>query len=185
MITFRLLPLDTSLLPPTPQTAASLTPASYPGRRSLLWIAAYNLGKGFLMLTLALGLRGFLHKDVDVIVGRWFTSLGVSLENEHVAALLARLDVVTDNQLHVLSIVTLVFGGVFITEGIGLFFRQRWAEFLTVVVTASFIPVELFESIRHVGPAKVILLLINVTVVCSLIWILRKNAPPAHIPPSL
>jgi len=172
--------LNPSLHPPPPAVGRPATEVPFTGRRSLLWIASYNLVKGLLVLTLALGLLGFLHKDVDAIVAHWLSALGVSLENEHVVALLGRLDVVTDNQLRVLSGVTFAIGGVFVTEGIGLFFRQRWAEYLTIVVTASFIPVEVFESIRHVGPAKVALLLINVSIVWSLVWILRKNAKPAE-----
>ena len=140
-----------------------------------MWIAGYNLGKGLLLFTIALGLLGFLHTDVDAIVGHWISALGISLENEHVAVLLARLDVVTDNQLRLLSGVTFLFAGVFVTEGIGLFFKQRWAEYLTIIVTASFIPVELFESIKHFGPAKFVLLIVNTAIVCCLLWILKKN----------
>ncbi len=150
-----------------------------------MWIASYNLGKGLLLLILALSLLGFLHKDVDGIVGGWLSALGVSLENQHVAALLARLDVITDHQLRVLSGITSLFAAVFITEGVGLFFKQRWAEYLTVVFTASFIPVEIFECLKHFGPAKFILLVVNTVIVYSLIWILRKNAnvkPHGHAP---
>ena len=102
-------------------------------------------------------------------------SLGVSLENVHVVALLARLDLVTDHQLRVLSSVTFLLGGVFVTEGIGLFFKQRWAEYLTIVVTALFVPLELFESLKHFGTAKLVLLVVNVTIVCCLLWVLKKN----------
>ena len=147
------------------------------GDRPLKWIASYNLGKGLLFLTLALGFLGFLHKDVDTIVGHWLSALGVSLENEHVIALLARLDLVTDKQLEVLSGITFLFGAVFVTEGIGLFCKQRWAEYLTVIVTATFIPVELFESFRHFGPAKLILLTVNVLIVWFLVRLLKESAP--------
>ena len=92
------------------------------------------------------------------------------------AALLVRLDLVTDKQLKVLSGITFLFGGIFVTEGIGLFFKQQWAEFLTVVVTASFIPVEVFESFKHFGPAKMILLAVNVVIVWFLVRILKENA---------
>ena len=162
---------------PPPQTDAG-NPAPRvrrPGDRPLMWIAGYNLAKGLLLFTLALGLLGFLHRDVDVIVGRWLASLGVSLENVHIVSLLARLDLVTDHQLRVLSSVTFLLGGVLVTEGIGLFFKQRWAEYLTIIVTALFIPLELFESFKHFGTAKLVLLVVNVTIVCCLLWVLKKN----------
>lgn len=155
----------------------------HPGDRQLMWIATYNFCKGMLLLTIALGLLGFLHKDVDAIVGRWLTALGVSLENVHIAAFLAWLDVLTDQKLRFYSAITFLFAAVFITEGIGLFFKQRWAEYLTVVVTASFIPFEIFECFKHFGPGKFVLLVVNTVIVCSLLWILKKNfkATPAQL----
>jgi uncharacterized membrane protein (DUF2068 family) len=160
--------------------AETATKTHHPGDRTLMWIAAYNFGKGLLLLTIALGLLGFLHKDVDTIVGHWISALGVSLENEHVAALLKRLDVVTDNQLKFFSGITFVFAAVFVVEGVGLFYRKRWAEYLTVVVTSSFVPFELFETIKRFGTPKFVLLTVNVVIVCCLLWILKKN--PKHKP---
>jgi len=173
-----------TIIPPQSDSVNSASKVTRPGDRPLMWIAGYNLAKGLLFLTLALGFLGFLHRDVDVIVGRWLASQGVSLENVHVAALLARLDLVTDHQLRVLSSITFLLGGVFITEGIGLFFKQRWAEYLTIVVTSLFIPLEVFESFRHFGAAKLVLLVVNVTIVCCLLWVLKKN-PKMKTPPHL
>lgn len=143
-----------------------------------MWIAAYNFGKGLLMFTITLGLLGLLHKDVDTIVGRWISALGVSLENERVAALLKQLDVVTDNQLIIFSGITFLFAVVFVVEGVGLFYRKRWAEYLTIAVTSSFIPLELFETVKRFGSARCILLTVNVVIVCCLVWILKKNPKP-------
>jgi uncharacterized membrane protein (DUF2068 family) len=158
------------------ESLQGMSMVSSPESRPLRWIANYNLVKGSFFLVLAFSFLGFLHKDLDVIVGSWISFVGFSLENHHVTALLAKLDLVTDNQLRTLSGVTFLLGGVFVTEGIGLFFKQRWAEYLTVVVTASFIPVEIVESVRHFGPLKLILLAVNVLIVSSLIRILITDA---------
>ncbi len=149
-----------------------------PENRPLRWIAGYTLGKGILFLILAFSVLGFLHKDIDAIVANWIDAAGGSLENDNVAALLARLDVVTDGQLKALSAVTFVLGTVFVTEGVGLFFKKRWAEYLTVVVTASFIPLEIFESFRHFGPLKLVLLAINSLMVWYLVRTLRREQAP-------
>src|SRR4051812_36566255 len=130
-------------------TEGSQTKVHHPGDKPLMWIASYNLGKGIILLIIAMSFLGFLHKDVDAIVGRWISWLGINLDNPHVAAFLDRLDKVTDHQIRILSGITSVFSAVFITEGIGLFFKQRWAEYLTVIVTACFVPVELFETFKH------------------------------------
>jgi uncharacterized membrane protein (DUF2068 family) len=161
--------------PPLVESCAVIEPRPR-GDRALGWIAGYNLLKGLLVLALAVTVRGFLHQDVDTIVGDWIAALGVSLENLHVEAFLARLDLVTDHEIKVVSGVTFLFGGLFVTEGVGLFFRQRWAEFLTVIVTASFIPVEIFESCKHFGPAKLLILVVNVAIVAFLVRVLRDGA---------
>jgi uncharacterized membrane protein (DUF2068 family) len=143
--------------------------------RYLRWIAVLNLLKGLLLCALAVGLLGFLHKDVDVIVGNWISLLGLNMENRHIVALLARLDTVTDRQLGHWSGITFALAGVFFTEGAGLFFRQQWAKYLTVLVTASFVPLEALEAVRHFGLAKLALLVVNVAVVWFLVDSLRRE----------
>ena len=160
--------------------------------RCLRWIAWYNLAKGLLVLALAIGLLGLLHKDVDAIVANWIALLGLDLDNRHVAALLARIDLVTDKLVGQLSRITFLFSAVFIAEGGGLLLNQRWAKFLTIFVTASFIPFELFETFHRFGFGKLTLLGLNTAIVALLIGMLRKElrdestlASAAGTPPAL
>jgi uncharacterized membrane protein (DUF2068 family) len=136
--------------------------------RYLRWIAIYTFGKGVLLSLLAIGFLGFLHKDVDAIVGNWMSLLGFNMENRHVVAFLARLDKVTDRQLQELSGITFAVAGVFVTQGSGLLMRQAWAKYLTIGVTGALIPVEIVESIRHFGWLKIGLLVVNIVVVAFL-----------------
>ena len=144
-------------------------------KSALRWIAGYNLAKGFLLLALAIGLLGLLHKDVDEIVGNWIALLGLDLDNRHIAALLARLDLVTDKQVGQLSRLAFLFSVVFMAEGGGLLFNQRWAKFLTIIVTASFIPIELYETFHRFGFGKLTLLVLNTAIVALLVGMLRKE----------
>ena len=41
----------------------------------------------------------------------------------------------------------LLFGD-FFDEGVSLLLRKRWAEYFTVIVTASFIPLEIYELVK-------------------------------------
>jgi uncharacterized membrane protein (DUF2068 family) len=58
-------------------------------------------------------------------------------------------------------------------EAIGLWFAQRWAEYLTFLSTAILLPLEVYEIIHKGTPLKVIGFLINVAVVVYLL--LRKR----------
>jgi len=143
--------------------------------RYLRWIAMLNLGKGFLLCLFAIGILGFLHKDIDAIVGNWMSLLGFNMENRHVVRFLARLDKVTDKQVAEWSGITFAVAGVFVTEGTGLLLRQQWAKYLTVGVTASLIPVEVIESLKHFGWLKLGLLAVNMVVVAFLLITLMRE----------
>lgn len=54
-------------------------------------------------------------------------------------------------------------------EGVGLWFAKRWAEYLTVVATAAFLPLEVFELTRTVTVTKVGAFVLNVAVVIYLV----------------
>ena len=54
------------------------------------------------------------------------------------------------------------------TEGVGLYRRRAWARWFTMIVTSSFVPIEVYEIVRapHVG--RVLILLANVAIVVYL-----------------
>ncbi|HEX6513712.1 MAG TPA: DUF2127 domain-containing protein [Chloroflexota bacterium] len=56
-------------------------------------------------------------------------------------------------------------------EAIGLLLRKGWAEWLVILVTVSFIPVEIFELIMRPNPLKAATLLANVVI----LWYLLKR----------
>jgi uncharacterized membrane protein (DUF2068 family) len=58
-------------------------------------------------------------------------------------------------------------------EAIGLWMMKRWAEYLTFVATAAFLPFEIGELINRVSPFKVIAFTINLAVVGYLLWAKR------------
>jgi uncharacterized membrane protein (DUF2068 family) len=55
--------------------------------------------------------------------------------------------------------------------------RRRWAEWLTVFVTASFIPLELYELSRRFGPGKLVALVLNVAIALYLVWRRLEDRP--------
>jgi uncharacterized membrane protein (DUF2068 family) len=72
------------------------------------------------------------------------------LVNRAIGAM-ARLD---ERRLDELGVGTFVYAAVFLVEGIGLLLRKRWAEYLTVIVTASFIPFEVYEIVERPSALK-------------------------------
>jgi uncharacterized membrane protein (DUF2068 family) len=52
-----------------------------------------------------------------------------------------------------------------LVEGVGLWFAKRWAEYLTVVATAAFLPLEVYELTEKVSGLKIGTLALNVAAV--------------------
>jgi uncharacterized membrane protein (DUF2068 family) len=53
-------------------------------------------------------------------------------------------------------------------EAVGLWLMKRWGEYLAVVGTSAFIPVELWELLRQVTTVKIVILVVNVAIVIYL-----------------
>jgi uncharacterized membrane protein (DUF2068 family) len=71
--------------------------------------------------------------------------------------------------LHLLGAVLLAYGAVEGIEAVGLWYQQRLAEYLTFLVTASLLPLEIYEIVNHPTPFKILALLVNVAVVVYLL----------------
>jgi uncharacterized membrane protein (DUF2068 family) len=141
-----------------------------------LWIAIFKSGKGLLLLVLAIGVLGLLHKDVQDWLENLVNSLRIDPDNRYVAALLAKAGLVDDHKLAQLSGLTFFYSGLFLTEGIGLWFQKRWAEWLTVIATGSLIPIEIYEIWKQFGTVKLVVLGLNIAVVIYLVAILRRKS---------
>ena len=95
-------------------------PSKSSGPKGLLYIAAFKLLKGLLLLAIAIGALHLLHKDVDASVAQWINFLRVDPENIFIHRLLERLSIIDDHRLKELSIGTFLFSALSLTEGIGL-----------------------------------------------------------------
>lgn len=88
--------------------------------------------------------------------------------------LLAKLSILDDRRLKELSVGTFIYSAVFFTEGLGLAFRKRWAEYFTIITTSSLLPLEVYELAKHASIGKGVALVINLAVVTYLILELRR-----------
>jgi uncharacterized membrane protein (DUF2068 family) len=76
-------------------------------------------------------------------------------------------------RLHLFAAIALAYAAIEGIEAVGLWYAKRWAEYLTLIVTASLLPVEIYELAHHVTPFKVGALIVNVAVVAYLLFAKR------------
>jgi uncharacterized membrane protein (DUF2068 family) len=63
----------------------------------------------------------------------------------------------------------IIYGALEVFEGLGLLWRRRWAEYLVLIATSAFLPVEIDELFRHPTPVKAIALIVNIAIVTYLV----------------
>ena len=121
------------------------------GDRVVVLIGAFKLLKSALLIAIgAAALRGVSGAALDraLHASGWTGALS---GHRTVRDALVRLLSMDAHTLRDLGVACLCYAAVFLVEGIGLLRGRRWAEWLTVVVTVSFIHIEIYELARHGG----------------------------------
>jgi len=84
--------------------------------------------------------------------------------------LVVRFGTASERTQDLLGIGAILYGLLEVVEGVGLVLRRRWAEYLVLVATVVFVPVEVDELIRHPTAVKAIAFLVNVVIIAYLVW---------------
>jgi len=143
--------------------------------RGLLLIGLFKLAKSMLFFCLGVGAIHLLHKDLGDEVMRLATALKFDPESRFVSLVLDKVDLIDAHRLREISLATFGYSAVALTEGVGLLLEKVWAEYLTLILTISFLPWELYELARRPSWFRLSLLLINLAVLWYLVWLLRRK----------
>ena len=137
-------------------------------------IAAFKLLKGAMLIALGVGALSMRHHH-DGWINTWVHALAADPHGRYLTELLARVTSFDAHQLRQIGIGSLAYASVFLVEGVGLLMRKPWAEIMTVLVTTSFIPLEIYELVERGSWAKVAVIAVNVLVVLYLLRRLRRE----------
>jgi uncharacterized membrane protein (DUF2068 family) len=145
------------------------------GHTALLVIALFKFVKGSLLLVLAFGALSLLHKNVASEVEHWLDQLRIDPDNQVIGVIIRKLQLVHSKELKEISALGAGYAALFVTEGTGLLFRKRWAEWLTIIATTSLMPLELNQLIKEFTAVRLLVLLMNAAVVLFLIYEVRRK----------
>jgi len=141
-------------------------------------IGVFRLLKACLLIALGLGALKFLHHDLQTEIEHWLRYWEVDPDSHFFRAIVSKVINIDDRSLALISAGTFFYAALFLIEGVGLLMLKHWAEIFTVVVTGSFIPVEIYHLFRHASPVKVVVILVNVAIVIYLIRRLKNERKP-------
>jgi uncharacterized membrane protein (DUF2068 family) len=141
--------------------------------RWLIIIGTFKILEGLLFVLLGLGLVRLLHRDIGDLLLRAALALRLDTESQFVNLVLDKVQLLTPHKMRLISAGIFLKAGLDFVEGIGLALEKTWAEWLTIGLTASFLPWEVFELARHFTWVKVGITLLNVLVLLYLLWVQR------------
>lgn len=143
--------------------------------RGLMAIAALKFVNGIGLLAIALGALHYLHGDIEKDFAHWMELLRADPHNKYLIWLLEKLSSVDERRLRQLSVGTFFYSALFLLEGTGLALAKRWAEYLTIITTASLMPLELYELYVRLTWPRGLVLVVNIVVVGYLVRELRQT----------
>jgi uncharacterized membrane protein (DUF2068 family) len=146
----------------------------------LVLIAAYKFLLALFFIAIGVGAMRLLHKDIDDVLSRIASDLRFNPESRFVNFVLDKASLLNDPILRRIGLAAFCYAALGILEGIGLYLEKAWGEYLTLIITASFLPFEIHELIRKLTWIRVSLLVINILVLLYLLKVVvdagkRKN----------
>ncbi len=143
--------------------------------RWIIVIGAFKLFKGLLFVLLGFGALKLIHRDVVDVLYHWLTDWHFDPESRFVNLILDKAALIDAHRMRQISIAIFCYAGLDFIEGTGLVLEKTWAEYFTLILTASFLPWEFFEILRHPTWMKGALVLVNVLVVAYLVFYVQRR----------
>jgi uncharacterized membrane protein (DUF2068 family) len=140
-------------------------------------IAFFKLLKAALLIAVGMGALHLIHRDVASWLGHWVVKLGLDPGNRYIERALEKVGNLTPQKIKGLGVVSFIYAGLFLTEGIGLWLVKRWAEWFSVIITTSLVPIEVYEIYRHPRVIRCLVLVVNLAVVGYLLYRIRSERP--------
>jgi uncharacterized membrane protein (DUF2068 family) len=119
---------------------------------------------------LVFGHKTDIHQLVENLQDQLDLSPGSGWWRHLYEALITRLTHLTPGKEVAIAIGAILYGGLEAFEGVGLLLRRRWAEYLVLIATAAFLPLEIEELIRKPTLFKAGALAVNLLIIGYLIW---------------
>ena len=123
----------------------------------------------FLLRTRLGSLQSFADRILRAVNGPLQAS-GPEPSRTWLARQLAHLLNLKGHTVTILLLLAVLYAAVEWVEAIGLWTERAWAEYLTVIATAGFLPLEIDELVKRVTVLRMVALVINAALVVWLVW---------------
>lgn len=138
-------------------------------------IGGFKAASALLLFLIGLKLLNSVNLDLHNFALKLATWIKFDPHNHRIESLIETISGIPTRKLHLYGVGTMLYALMYATEGIGLLLKKPWAEWLTVILTGLFIPVEVYEVFHHNTAAKTAVLILNVAIVAYLVMVVYKR----------
>jgi len=124
---------------------------------------------GLLLIMVSIKGMSLINRDLHEMALLLIGEMNLDIDRSVIAMALQKFGMMDGMTLFKISTGVLLYGLLYLVEGYGLYRRRPWAEYLTVIAIAVFIPFEIYEIITKLTVFRVGALVLNVLIVIFLI----------------
>ncbi len=162
---------SSSAVAPATAAATAIAARKFDGLRL---IALLKFVKALLLIATSYGVHKLLDAARVERLYTWSATLNDDrLERKLLLRALTWIENLGAQRIQIVIAVTVAYTAVVLTEGIGLWLRRPWAEWLTVIATSSLIPFELWELITR-PPGRKLAIVATLTLNLVVVWYLAR-----------
>jgi uncharacterized membrane protein (DUF2068 family) len=140
----------------------------------MIAIAIDRMVKALVLVAGGIGALSLIDQNRPALARRLVEWLEVDRGEAVVEWLLARVAGVSDGMLLGMGLGGFAYAALSLVEAYGLIRARVWAEWLTIVATSLFIPVEVYALVHRPSPLEVTIIILNVAIVAFLVWHRRQ-----------
>jgi uncharacterized membrane protein (DUF2068 family) len=136
-------------------------------------IAAVKIAKGFALYGISLGLFDLVHKDLSATALHFVQIARISPENHYVELLLVKVGLIRPRAVRIFGELSILEGSIQLVEGFGLWFGAIWAEYVVVISSGIFVPVEFVALLSRYTWTRFSILAVNAAIfayVARAVW---------------
>jgi uncharacterized membrane protein (DUF2068 family) len=174
----------------TDSARPSSPPRHHNHNRWLVLIALFKLAQALLFVAIAAGALQLLHTlhilhvDLADLLSDLVDRLNVNPESKLVNFVLDHATFIDEKMLRRVGAAGFIYAALDLLEGTGLYLEKVWAEYLTLVITGSFLPLEIWEVVHNHSLTGTLLFGLNLLVFLYLLLMVANNRRRRHgLPP--
>lgn len=138
-------------------------------------IALFEAAKGALVILAGIGLVALLHRDAQALAEAIVSRFHINPASRYPTIFLSLMAHPTDGRLWAIGGSAAVYALMRFAEAYGLWRGRSWGNWIGVWSGGIYIPVEIYEAVRHPSWLHVLLAIANAVVVIYLVLQLARH----------